>query len=276
MNQEIIINKDGATATISLDGGNLLSWQTLEPGTQLLADILYQGSSARRGGIPILFPFANPLEKNIFKESGGEIGQHGFGRDSVWRLRHVQESVVILELSHNDISQQMQKCYPFEFLAMIRIELLNPTLLSYTLTVENTNKDTALPIAPGLHPYFPLQHVKKPELKLRDTIQKYDLKHIDWESEMEGNFYNWKGNQATMDLPEMMITIEEKGEHKWYENLVVWSQSETNRDHDFVCVEPFTRTTNAINADPIVVQPGCTWSTTIEFGVKFKNIPPLI
>lgn len=239
---------------IEPQGGQLVQWKHDGAG------VFYQGSSIRRSGVPILFPFANPLKNDIFDVSGKTIKQHGFGRDSLWRVVDQTEDSVVLELTHGDISAEMQIAYPYGFKAKIALEL-SENSLNYTLTVENLSQ-IDLPIAPGIHPYFPLKHEQKSSLQITGIAN-----NIDWESENNGHFYDFDG-QIQLRFPDgRAIEITEQNSN-YFENIVLWSQTPANPDYDFVCVEPFTRKTNAINDNPILVKPGEIWSSTISFTLK--------
>jgi len=255
---------------IDLDGGLLLSWEINGK------EIFYQGSTTRRSGAPILFPFANPLEGGVFNISGLPIGQHGFGRDSLWKLKEISEASIIISLSNMDISKEMQTAYPFQFEVIVKVEISMTNKLKYTMEVKNLG-DQNLPISPGLHPYFPIQHQHKPDLKIicpsissksglteveADVL--FDGKDINWDRPSKGFFNNFD-KTATIIFPDKQILLTELGKKSEFKNLVVWSQNLEEKDFNFVCVEPFTRGTNAINDYPILVQPRKVWSTTLEF-----------
>jgi galactose mutarotase-like enzyme len=242
---------------IEPQGGQLVQWYHDGVG------VFYQGSSIRRSGIPILFPFANPLKDGIFQLSGKLIGQHGFGRDSLWQVLERNDSSISLTLTPQNISSEMQIAYPLDFEAVIGLEVLDNTL-KYTLSVKN-NSSVDLPIAPGLHPYFPIKHNEKSNLVISGIDNT-----IDWESESSGYFYDFDG-QFELQFPDgRMIEVAEIGTN-YVENIVLWSQTPANSDYDFVCVEPFTRKTNAINDNPILVKPKETWSSTIAFTLKITG-----
>ncbi len=265
MNPAILLSKYGSCVSLSLDGGNILSWQVYNEKTKNSDDIFYIGSTERRGGMPVLFPFANPLDDGVLKISHKKIGQHGFARDSNWQLVNMSESSAKISLTNLNISPEMQIAYPFEFQISIIVSLKSPNSLEYTIEVKNTDKKD-LPIAPGLHPYFALNHLSKPQLKIMNSDASLDLHPIDWENDMDGNFYNWTDKSMVCVFPDKIITIAET-DTKHFENIVVWSQTPQKSDTHFVCIEPFTRKTNAINDQPILVKPSSAWSTTLIFSV---------
>lgn len=248
------IKNDFSELSVTTDGGTMLSWKTKDQ------EILYQGSSDRRSGIPILFPFANPLKDNIFVKSGLPIGQHGFARNSAWHFKQVSQSQVELTLTNNDISPEMQLAYPFQFNLNITLNIETKGVLDYTILLDNLD-EKPMPIAPGLHPYFPIKHDQKTQLK----ISNLDLQNIDWNKESEGNFYDFDG-EAIVEFPNgKVLKITETSEIKDFQNLVIWSQTPAKEDSDFVCLEPFSRQTNAINDNPILVEPRGIWEKSFEF-----------
>ena len=254
------IEYNNSIITLDLNGGTLISW--INSGEE----VFYRGTSHRRSGIPILFPFANPLHDGIFKNSGLQIGQHGFARDLVWKLESTQESSISISLSTNDISEEMQLAYPYKFKAIIIIDLKKAAVLQYTLRVENLDL-ALLPIAPGLHPYFPIKQEEKSKLSISDANNKpiFTGIYTNWDEPSDGIFNNYEG-LAKIQFPDgKQIQIAENSKNPDFQNLVVWSQPGSQLDSNFICVEPFTRGTDAINKNPILVEPGKNWEVSLQF-----------
>lgn len=69
----------GASLTLCAHGGQLVSWRTADGMEQIFVspDTLWAPPKAIRGGIPICFPQFSSL---------GPLPQHGFARNSTWRL----------------------------------------------------------------------------------------------------------------------------------------------------------------------------------------------
>jgi galactose mutarotase-like enzyme len=226
--------------------------------------VFYQGSSIRRSGVPILFPFANPLKDDILIVSGRRIGQHGFGRDFPWQVTEQTDTSITLVLKSQDITQEMREAYPFDFEAKIKLEVADNNLI-YTLQITNHGKQQ-MPVAPGIHPYFPIKHEFKQNLII-NNLQGFDSRDIDWNKESNGYFYNFDDSVDIKFMDDRIISMQQAG-LKDFENLVVWSQSLANLDHDFVCAEPFSRVTNAINDNPILIESGEVWESSICFAVE--------
>jgi galactose mutarotase-like enzyme len=297
--------------SLNLQGGALLSW--VNNGRE----VFYQGSTLNRSGVPILFPFANPLENGIFNKSGLPIGQHGFARNSLWRqvlpnnevtafspknsinntknlntslIKNLSEeekppATLHLILNNEDISAEMQLAYPFKFVAEIEIDIKETDCLVYTLKVTNIGAEN-LPISPGLHPYFPINHTDKSKLQIwaenfdskseikgltNNNIKPeaniiFNGKDVDWNLPSNGIF-NKFNKTATAIFTDKTIRITETSLKPDIQNLVVWSQTSDQVDYNFVCLEQFTRETNAINTNPILVKPQHTWTMQVKFEV---------
>lgn len=234
--------------------GQILQW------THQGEKILYEGSSSKRSGIPILFPYANPLENDIFVPTGKTMPSHGFGRLSKWEYQNLSNNSARMTLSYESIDHEWQEAYPYQFVCEIEISVQMQSL-TYTLSIHNTgNQD--MPIAPGIHPYFPIYQQDKKKLRIEGGFE-FDRREIDWTKPSSGSFYDFKDDILVCFPKGRMIEIAEKTEPRQFEHFVIWSQTPSQKDYDFVCIEPFTKKTNAINKDPIIVRGGEKWNGTI-------------
>jgi len=160
--QEIKLNFGKTEALISKQGAYLrkISFNNQEI---LFPDGYYQieNQSKRRGGMPVLFPWAGSLE-------GGK--QHGFARDLLWQdlSSHLNsnENEALLFLESNS---QTKAVFPYQFRNELHFSL-SENGISCQLTVFNQDKKE-MPVAPGFHPYF-----KIPKEKL--TSVKTNLKNF--------------------------------------------------------------------------------------------------
>lgn len=265
MNEKFNLEHSGSKVAISKHGGQVLSWE-IENDSGEIEQILYEGSSYKRSGIPILFPFANPLKNDILLVSGKKIGQHGFARNCKWELLNKSDSKASLELSSQALPQEYKEAYPFEFSLILEVELSQANTLIYNLILKNTG-NINLPIAPGIHPYFTVDHKLKNTLKIAE-IPEFKSNETNWEGQSNGTFFNFT-NTATINFPDKNLTITENSKIPQFENLVVWSQTILENDYNFVCFEPFTRQTNDINDNPILVPPEKMWEVSFEFRVEY-------
>lgn len=265
METRTIITND-AQLVASPQGGQIISWKLKHidlAGNESWHDILYQGSTIKRTGIPILFPFANPLKDDIFDYSGKTMKQHGFARECLWETEELFDSLAMI-LTHHDLSPEFRAVYPFEFQTVIHVSIQDNTL-SYELRVANNSLEN-LPIAPGLHPYFPISHDIKHQLAI-DGIPEFVSSDIDWNGELNGDFYSYADFQTELIYEDYTIklNVSNKSRKPDTRHLVIWSQNTSYPDSDFVCLEPFTRATNALNTDPILVKPGTQWMQTFVY-----------
>jgi galactose mutarotase-like enzyme len=264
----IEIQTKDSKLTVNPDGGQVMSWQVFE--NSRWYEILYQGSVQKRTGIPILFPFANPLENNLFNLSGKEIPSHGFGRLSNWQV-DTFENTIILSLTDKDIDPEYQLAYPFKFQASIQLRL-SPKTLDYELSVTNLSLEN-MPIAPGIHPYFRLSHDSKNNLSIPE-ISDFKASEIDWNGDLDGLFFDYQDFSCSLinDNYEVFLKVANNSRKPDIKHLVVWSQNQNQQDSDFICLEPFTRGSNALNIDPIIVKPTKTWTQRLTFQTQLRKL----
>lgn len=266
------INNQHHEAVVSLEGGQLLSWKIKNnnkdsEGDNNLKEILYHGTTISRTGIPILFPFADSLEKGIYRHTDWPIARHGFGRDLTWTLDSLTDDEVIIVLTHKDLSDELQQAYPFQFKVYLIMDFNQPKTLSYTIKVENLGVDI-MAIAPGLHPYLKISDNDKASLKI-GGLKDFDATKLNWTTKMEGGlYYDYKGT-ARIVTDKYSLDIQDKSPNYLnnFQQLVVWSQPATMNDSNFVCIEPFTRSINGINDDPILINSREVWNGILEFKV---------
>lgn len=190
-----IISIDGAWLTnLSDDNGDIL----FPKRTIALVD----GNKKIRGGMHVCLPNFGP---------GGESGlpQHGFGRESEWKVVARDDAMAALELT---------KCPdPYGDLWSQLTYRLKEASLTVQLEVKN-NGDSPLRLAPAFHPYF---MTYGGEVMLDGEPQ--DLNELS-----EAKFI--QGNSHELQLESRKITISSEG-------LPMWA-SWTDQLGHYVCVEP--------------------------------------
>ena len=256
-----IVKTKSQQITTTTKGGQVLSWEIDNK------PMLYRGSSIKRSGIPLLFPYANPLKNDIFVKTGKAIPQHGFVRNLDWKTLNLSESSITYYLTNNDLSEEMQEAYPFEFRLELTYDISNANELNYLLKISNLS-DNEIPIAPGLHPYFPITHLEKTNLKISNI--NFEAKKMGWDNKLNGDFFEFKDKTSIVDFGNWQIEIDTNDSEIDFNYLVVWSQNQSYPDHDFVCVEPFTKETDAINKNPILIQPNQSKNIDIKFKYQTK------
>jgi len=254
----LVLANEKAKVGIQPEGGYVTSWQTIDD-NGVWKDILYVGSSIKRSGIPILFPYFGKAEK---------WPQHGFGRNSTWRVVEQTETWVVMELKNADISEEVMAWYPYNFVTKIIVEVSEEGELLYSLQVENVG-DQAMPISPGVHPYWKTDHTAKKNI-LIDGVEDFDASSFDWENVPPDNVYSFVGN-AVVHLSAHDVVIEELSDESVIKHVVIWSQTPVrDPDFDFVCVEPTTGWNYAIDRTPILVAPNDQWEMKLRFSVNSK------
>ena len=137
---------DGATAAISLYGGQLLSWKPAGAGEQLYLSPRseFAPGQAIRGGVPVCFP--------QFAERG-PLPKHGFARTLPWELVSSEQgkgdALAVLRLRDSDATRALWP-HAFELELSVRI---GGRELDIELACENTG-DAALQFTTALHTYL--------------------------------------------------------------------------------------------------------------------------
>lgn len=222
-----------------------------------------------RGGIPILFPFAGRLAGDAFDLNGQRLTlpQHGFARKLPWRIAGTETTdaaAITLVLEHSEATLQV---WPFRFRLQFRYEL-GDGALTLRERFENFGPGP-MPMHPGLHPYFRVDDWTKRQARLETTATRtYDNRagrprvlvgpvelgsgEIDLQLLDHGTNHVrlTRPGKAAIDLqyddPDTVVTV--------------WTQP----GRDFVCVEPWTRPSDAVNrGEALLVPPGGVYETRL-------------
>lgn len=230
-------------------GGFITSW-TVDG-----REVLYQGSELKRGGIPFMFP-------NF--DAGKPLPNHGFGRVSKWQVISQTDNSCHLKLTNDDISNDFNSLYPYQFATELKIEAVD-NLLNYHIYITNTGI-IDLPISPGLHPYWPIKHSHKN--KVTTNLSNFDAKNIDWDNNSPDYMVDLN-KSFIANFPDYQITITDIKSDVKFKHLQIWSQNTTFPDQDFICFEPTTLVEDGININPIIVKPNQTINLTLQFKYDF-------
>ena len=148
---ETVELKDGsASATVYPFGATVTSYKAPHEVLFCRPDAKFDGSKPISGGIPHCFPQFGP----------GEIQQHGFARNLVWKVVSKTEKDITLELTENDETMAM---WPNKFQALYKVTL-DAKKLNCELTVKNTDSK-AWDFQAALHTYFHVNDIDKCEVK---------------------------------------------------------------------------------------------------------------
>ncbi|MDY0054686.1 MAG: D-hexose-6-phosphate mutarotase [Methyloversatilis sp.] len=153
---------DGATCVVSLFGAQVLSWVPAggKERLYLSPQARFDGRSALRGGIPVVFP--------QFAERGSGP-RHGFARTLVWQVDQTRVSkdfaIATLRLTDDDATRTL---WPHAFALELTV-VIGGNRLDLELSVDNTGSD-AFDFAAALHSYLRVAEVENCRLEgLRNT-----------------------------------------------------------------------------------------------------------
>ncbi|MFD2044769.1 aldose epimerase [Ornithinibacillus salinisoli] len=264
-----------AWLTICPERGGIITSFGVDGNEQLYLnkETLYDRSKNIRGGIPILFPIAGELKQGKYEWDGEtyELPNHGLARIHPWEVvekkqEEDQASITIRFVS----SISTKEVYPFDFDV-----LFTYTFGSNKLLIEQSFSnlsDSEMPIYVGLHPYFKTEHKK---VMLKTDAKKFlDFKDNEVK-EFHGSVDMSDRDESVVLLgaEERKVSIElgtgqevqmETGSE--YKYTVIW----TERDKEFVCVEPWMAQAGELNRkkELVMIDPKETLDTFVSFIVE--------
>ncbi|XP_058096048.1 putative glucose-6-phosphate 1-epimerase isoform X3 [Magnolia sinica] len=163
----------GASARVSLHGGQVISWRN-DRGEELLftsSKAIFKPPKAMRGGIPICFPqFGNC----------GSLEQHGFARNKIWTIdddppplhpaEYIGKSAIDLLLKP---SEEDLKCWPHCFEFRLRVALaLNGDLTMISRIRNLDSKPFSFSFA--FHTYFSVSDISEVRIEGLETLDYLD------------------------------------------------------------------------------------------------------
>lgn len=212
-----------------------------------------------RGGIPVLFPNAGPIKSSEFPD----LKQHGFARGANWLAQKEGTGFIQTLTADND----MKRIFPYNFKLSVGGRFNKDGSFSLTQLVENIEKEKAMPVSMGLHPYFKVPHDAKRDIKF----------NFEGGNLIEENIEKWANGEAfSIDNPKVkdstammevfipalgVLIIDASIEYK---KIWIWSLP----GKDFVCIEPVMRNIGGLVDDPEKVRPGSTLSASININLK--------
>ncbi|EEF50625.1 aldose 1-epimerase, putative [Ricinus communis] len=173
IDQVVLRNPRGASARVSLHGGQVVSWRN-EQGEELLftsSKAIFKPPKAMRGGIPICFPqFGNC----------GSLEQHGFAKNKIWIIddnppplhsndSHGKSFVdLLLKPSEEDL-----KAWPYSFEFRLRVSLATTGDLALISRVRNINgKPFSFSFA--YHTYLSVSDISEVRIEGLETLDYLD------------------------------------------------------------------------------------------------------
>ena len=141
-----IISCVHASAALSLQGGQLLTWQPTgqQPVLWVSEAAVFETGKPVRGGVPVCWPWFGALAGNT---------THGFVRTRIWQLRAAEldadgQMVLRLGISDDDTTRAIWN-FAFDLELLVTVG----ASLTMSLTTRNTGADT-FAISEALHTYF--------------------------------------------------------------------------------------------------------------------------
>ena len=259
---ETIKNPEGNEVSFCAERGGIITSIKLHGQEILYLDqATFQDKTLNiKGGIPILFPNAGPIESSNFPN----LKQHGFARDSnKWLAIKTHDGFKETLTSE----KENLTSYPYNFILSIEGHLKNNGSFTIKQKVDNLEKDKELPISMGLHPYFKVSNEDKKNIKFNFEGGKLIEKQVDiWANGKAVSIDNPKiqDSFAVMEIsiPNIgTLVIDASSE---YQKIWVWSM----KDKDFFCVEPVMRNKGGLVNDPEMVRQKESFTATVNFKLK--------
>ncbi|MDO8507292.1 MAG: hypothetical protein Q7S53_01865 [bacterium] len=214
-------------------------------------------------GVPFLFPISGPDLKD------GILRQHGGAREVPWVWQDQNEDSVEVSLKPKNIKNEQllseyRKKYGnnFDFTSDVKISVSGKSM-QYSMEFQNMG-DKDLPMSPGLHPYFGVDHDKQGEIET--NLGDIDFGSRDWD---EGAVICDRpvGEDAWFTLPGVgKVTIESSPE---FEKFVVWSkkrEDNTGLNENYICIEPWVSTPDEESG--IVLDPMEKKKLSVKFSIS--------
>ncbi|MBW7954470.1 hypothetical protein H3C61_01525 [Candidatus Gracilibacteria bacterium] len=201
-----------------------------------------------RGGIPLLFPNAGPLDNgDIYK-----LNQHGFVRNSIFEIESITSKNITLKLI---LEEKYKEVFPFSFEYKLLISTQDD-FLKITQYIKNTGK-VSMPVSPGFHPYFLVDNKLKKDVKFSFSGDNYfDIWSIGDTKELKNP------GKFEVDFGEYILEFDYDKIFKY-----IWLWSEEGKD--FLCIEPIYEKENGLLDNPFIL--GTGESVEMSMGVKIKK-----
>lgn len=275
--QVILRNVRGASATVSLHGGQVLSWKT-ERGEELLftsTKAIFTPPKPVRGGIPICFPqFGNR----------GALEQHGFARNKIWVIDQNPPPLsadsngkacidLLLKPSEDDM-----KIWPHSFEFRLRVRLAADGHLILISRIRNVNSKP-FSFSFAFHTYFSISDISEVRVEGLETLDYLDNLYqkerfteqgdaLTFESEVDRVYLDSSNMVAVLDHEKKRTFVIRK---EGLPDVVVWNPWEKKSksivdfgDEEYkqmLCVD------GAAVGKPITLKPGEEWTGRLELSV---------
>ena len=262
-----------ATASISLQGGHIMTWQPKsqpQPVIWLSKLAKLAPGKSIRGGVPVCWPWFGP------HPSEPSYPAHGFARTSPWKVaasRAIGHNVSELELVLED-NEQTRTMWPALTRLSIRISVSER--LKIALITENLGDD-AVTIGEALHTYFHIGDIADIQVQGLDQCEYLDKVAGGERRHQSGAIaFNGETDRVYVNTEDQCVIVDNGLKRKIHigksasHSTVVWTPWTEKADKmgDFgpdgwrsmVCVESANALENAVN-----VAPGATHTLAVEY-----------
>jgi len=297
-------NQSGAIAMVAHElGSNCVFWavrhqQQEVPVIETPASPAVLHNRASRGGIPVLWPFPGRVRDAHYTYRGqdyhlprtdksGVHHIHGLALNAKWQVAAYgaddNGAFLVTTLRPAQLSDEGRPSYPFDFVLSLRLVLKGQSL-TYLVTLENKESQTALPFSFGLHPYFraplvPTDSPPDPAARSHCLMRIPAATHWPTDGGIPNgpaqpvtpsqDFRDWKalGSQPFDDMysgvlptdgadgafslagyrtPELSLEVQIRADPQ-FQNWVLFTPAERAS----IAIEPYTSPPNAINSTPV-------------------------
>ncbi|XP_031128616.1 putative glucose-6-phosphate 1-epimerase [Ipomoea triloba] len=275
IDQIVLRSPHGASARVSLNGGQITSWRN-DRGEELLftsSKATIKSPKAVRGGISICFPqFGN----------GGSLEHHGFARNKLWTIEKDPPSLPTFDANGKSFidlllrpSEEDLKFWPHSFEFRLRVSLASDGNLTVISRVRNINgKPFSFSFA--CHTYLSISDISEVRIEGLETLDYLDNlcqrerfteqgDAITFESELDRVYVSTPNSIAVLDHERKRTYLIKKD---GLPDVVVWNPWEKKSkamadfgDEEYkqmLCVD------GAAIEKPITLKPGEEWTSRVE------------
>lgn len=250
---------DGASVTIALHGGTVVSWIPAAGKERLyLSDTaVFDALTPIRGGIPVIFPQFG---------SRGSLPRHGFARTRTWQptVARIGEDFALATVRLS-ADASTQAIYAYDFVLELTV-MVSADRLDVELEVLNRG-ETPLTFSGALHTYLRVSEVETIQVEGLQGLRYFDALgneektdrgcELIVEDAVDRVYFGSRG--ALLREPHRMLLLR----HDGFTDMVVWNPWETAcaaigdlpRDgfRRFICLE------SAVVEHPVTLAPGEEW-----------------
>ena len=280
------IQNKHASATISLQGAHLLSWQPINEKQSIIwlsEDAHFAPGKSIRGGIPVCWPWfgAHP--------SHADYPAHGFARTSLWQIVSAKplntgETQITFKLdlttNNSELSDAINtipinKMWPQPTVVEYRLTIGRSLILELTTT---NHSDQAITLGQALHTYFAVDDIAQTTVegldgktyldKPQNFARKTQTGPVTFSAEVDRIYLNTP-DVVMINDSKRKITISKQGSRStvvwnpWHE--VAEKMGDLGKDgyQKMVCVE----SANAAE-DVVSIQPGKSHTLRVEYEIE--------